>query len=128
MPKILCFCVYDRAGTDISKTGIFEAKKTKMSTIFGNCQKPELGWETEHNGALSDRLDTILKRMTKSQSQSQVWECDMGEAWKTQIKTLFTFYPQPWPNYHFTPQPDTKLPFYPSSKNPNYLFTLYPNT
>ena len=72
MPKILCFCVCDRAGTDILKICIIEAKKTKTRTRFGNCQKPELGWETKHNGVLPDRIDTFLKRNEEKDKESKI--------------------------------------------------------
>jgi hypothetical protein len=36
MPKILCFCVCDHAGTDISEIGINQAKKDKNEHEFGN--------------------------------------------------------------------------------------------
>ena len=41
MPKILCFCVCDRAGTDISEIGKNQAKKDKNEHEFGKRVKSQ---------------------------------------------------------------------------------------
>jgi hypothetical protein len=41
MSKILCFCVCDRAGTDISETGINQAKKDKNEHEIGKHVKSQ---------------------------------------------------------------------------------------
>ena len=45
MPKKQCFCVYDRAGSDISQMDKNQAKTNKQARDLEKCQKTEPGME-----------------------------------------------------------------------------------
>ena len=68
MPKILCFCVCDRAGTDISETGINQAKNDKNEHEIGKHVK------SQSRGSklpfMSSNCQNIPYGITKCQKQS----------------------------------------------------------
>ena len=68
MPKILCFCVFDRAGTDILEIGTNQAKKDKNEHEFGNHIKSQS--RESKLPLLSSDCQNTPWRITKFEKQS----------------------------------------------------------